>query len=91
MLILSFSGNAENSLTLKSLEVLEHHPDVTDEFEKVLVKPSAKTDDGECFAGLRAKTNARPAMPDTYKIGAKMRLIPCEKVIESLDRRKTKA
>ena len=62
MLILSFSGNAENSLTLKSLEVLEHHPDVTDAVEKVLVKPSAK-----------------------------MRLIPCEKVIESLDRRKTKA
>lgn len=58
MLIISFSGNAENSLTLKSLEVLEHHPDVTEEFEKLLVKPSAKIGDDEWFSGIRAKMEA---------------------------------
>ena len=58
MLILSFSGNAENSLTLKSLEVLEHHPEVTEPFEKVLVKPSAKIEDDAWFAGIRAKMEA---------------------------------
>lgn len=39
MLVLSFSGTGENSLTLKSLEVLEHHRDV-EPFEKILIKPS---------------------------------------------------
>ena len=58
MLIISFSGNAENSLTLKSLEVLEHHPDVTEEFEKLLVKPSAKIGDDGWFSGIRAKMEA---------------------------------
>ncbi len=39
MLVLSFSGAGENSLTLKSLEVLEHHKDV-ETFEKIIIKPS---------------------------------------------------
>ena len=39
MLILSFSGQGENSLTLKSLEVLEHHKDV-EAFDKVIIKPT---------------------------------------------------
>ena len=39
MLILSFSGQGENSLTLKSLEVLEHHKDV-EPFEKCIIKPT---------------------------------------------------
>lgn len=38
MLVLSFSGLGEDSLTLASLEVLEHHPDVSS-FDKVLVTP----------------------------------------------------
>lgn len=47
MLILSFSGKGEASLTLKSLEVLEHHKDV-ETFDKVIIKPTfdfEKTDE----------------------------------------------
>jgi multimeric flavodoxin WrbA len=43
LLILSFSGQGENSLTLKSLEVLEHHKDV-EAFEKVIISPSFDVD-----------------------------------------------
>lgn len=39
MLILSFSGQGDNSLTLKSLEVLEHHKDV-ETFNKCIIKPT---------------------------------------------------
>lgn len=39
ILILSFSGTGEDSITLKSLEVLEHHKDV-ERFDKMLIKPS---------------------------------------------------
>lgn len=39
MLILSFSGTGENSLTLKSLDVLEAHPDV-EPFKKIVIKPT---------------------------------------------------
>lgn len=38
-LVLSFSGTGEHSITLKSLEILEHHKDV-DKFDKILVKTS---------------------------------------------------
>lgn len=44
MLVLSFSGTGENSITLKSLEVLEHHRDV-EPFEKILIKPSFNYDE----------------------------------------------
>ena len=39
ILVLSFSGTGEHSLTLKSLEVLEHHKDV-EKFDKMLIKPN---------------------------------------------------
>lgn len=39
MLILSFSGQGEKSLTLKSLEILEHHKDV-ETFDKIIIKPT---------------------------------------------------
>lgn len=43
MLILSFAGSGENSLTLKSLEVLEHHKDV-EMFDKCIIKPTFNFD-----------------------------------------------
>ncbi|MBR0542573.1 MAG: flavodoxin family protein [Clostridia bacterium] len=39
ILVLSFSGTGENSLTLKTLEVIEHHRDVK-KFDKMLIKPT---------------------------------------------------
>lgn len=39
MLILSFSGTGTNSLTLKSLEVLEAHKDV-ETFDKIIISPT---------------------------------------------------
>ncbi|MBP5493079.1 MAG: flavodoxin family protein [Clostridiales bacterium] len=55
MLIISFSGNAENSLTLKSLEVLEHHPSISDVFEKEIVRPSTDILSQEWFSSIRTK------------------------------------
>lgn len=43
MLILSFSGQGRNSLTLKSLEVLEHHADVNT-FQKIIIEPNTNID-----------------------------------------------
>lgn len=39
MLVLSFSGTGENSLTLRSLEVLESHPEV-EKFDKIIIGPN---------------------------------------------------
>ena len=45
VLVLSFSGTGERSMTLKALEVIEHHGEV-EKFDKMLIKPTFNYEKG---------------------------------------------